>query len=148
MKIKQHLFKPLLILFWLLILIVEANLAWPVLSLAIWLRLISQVSKEWQIYLILSTALILSVVWPMSVLLSIIICLLMLILVQLSLKLISQTNLVFLLASWLIFLPASWYFKLAFSLVNLGQLIISLLLVFLVRRSLLFKFKKEIIVFE
>lgn len=148
MKIKQHLFRLFLILLWLLILIVEASLAWPVLSLTIWLRLISQVSKQWQIYLILFTALILSVVWPMPVLLSVIICLLMLVLVELSLRLISQTNLVFLLASWLIFLPASWYFKLAFSLVNLGQFIISLLLIFLVRRFLLFKFKKETIIFE
>ena len=90
----------------------------------------------------------LSVVWPMSVLLSVIICLLMMVLSKFSLKLISQTNLVFLLVSWLIFLPAIWYFKLVFSPVNLGQLVISLLLILLFRRFLLFKFKKETIIFE
>lgn len=148
MPIKAQLGKFLILTIWFLALVVEASVAWPVISLAIWLMLFNQVGQQWQNYLLLASALLLSVVWPMSMLLSLSLCILLLIMAKLAGKLSNQNSLLFLFISWLVFLPIHYYFQLTFSWFNLGQMLLSIVLLLLMRRFLLIKFRRGAVVFD
>lgn len=126
----------------------EVSLAWPIISLVFWLIMVTKFNPLSMPIVILVSALILSVFWPMSVLLGFLIFLVIYHLTHLLNRIIAQTSLVALLVSWLLVPVIYCYFSLTISWVLFAQLLVSLLIFLLIRKSSLLKLNTKAISFS
>ncbi len=126
----------------------EVSLAWPIISLVFWLIMVTKFNPLSMPIVTLVSALILSVFWPMSVLLGFLIFLVIYHLTHLLNRIIAQTSLVALLVSWLLVPVIYCYFSLTISWVLFAQLLVSLLIFLLIRKSSLLKLNTKAISFS
>lgn len=145
---KKTIFNLLALLLFIAFFSLEVNLAWPIISLIFWLIFISKFSQRLMPIMIFLSSFILSIFWPMSVLLSFMICLILYGLAYFLNKSVAQTSLVALLVSWLIVPVIYWQFSLNISWILLGQFLLSLVIFILIKKSSVLKLGNKSISFS